>query len=790
MKRPLLGITTSFCVGILLEQILDIPTFFIFAYASVFLFSSILFRKSTKRFFISILVGFAFLGALTLKNYNFLPQSHVKNIVSIPSGFSKQVVVQGKILTRPEKSSTFYKQSKQGFLLGVNAVRAGNNWKRSCGIIMVNTFNAPVTFQYGDEAILEGSLFSPRPATNPGQFDYKRFLERKKIFYILNARKGDFSRVIGHRWVNPVRLFAYKASHRIEVLIKTFMPDMEGSMLEAILLGKRIDVDSDINEDFVKTGTVHILAISGLHVGLLASMFILLFKIFRLPFKIWVLPLALLLIFYCVMVDNRPPVTRATIMILVFLFGRVLKREQDLLNTLAFSALVILFFNPNNLFDIGFQLSFLTVGSIVYFTPQLERIFIKRYYLPVPENGVRLYVLRLLLVSLSAWLGSAPLIARYFNIFSPITIIANLFIVPWMFFVLATSLTFILFGAFSYILGLVFSGACSSAILTLVKMASIFSKTPFSYFRVKGPPWIFIVGFYIFLFLFFNRGYLKIRAKYFLITGLVLFNVFAWHKIFFNEQHILKITFLDVGKGDAIVLQFPEGGIMLIDGGEALGADMGRLIVARFLSSEGINKVDAVILTHPHTDHVGGLAWVIKNFKIKYFIDNGDKEENPFYAETQKLVNKKDIKQFTVQEGDLIKGFGKTEIVVLNPPGKKFSDLNNNSLVFKIRYKNFSILFCADIREDAAKNLLLNERLASTVLKIPHHGGSLGNVTSEFLKGINPEVTVISMGNRKASNSILFAIKELRARVYRTDMDGAIFLTTDGSDYEVGVYKK
>ena len=484
------------------------------------------------------------------------------------------------------------------------------------------------------------------------------------------------------------------------------------------------------------------------------------------------------------MVDSRPPVERATIMTLVFLFERILRREQDLLNTLAFCALVILFFNPNDILDVGFQLSFLTVGSIIYFTPKLEDMFLK-------NEKTRPYLLRALLVSFSAWLGSAPLIARYFNIFSPITVIANLFVVPWMFFVLASSVIFIIFGFISSSLGLVFSQSAHLSVLILIKMASIFANIPFSYVRVKSPSWISIVGFYLFLFFFFNRRLFKVKSKYFLIASLVFFNFFIWRGAFFENEKILRIFFLDVGKGDAAFLEFPKGGTMLIDGGEGLGTNIGGLTVNRFLSSQGINNIDLVVVTHPHTDHIGGIVTVLKNFKVRFFVDNGDSERNPLYAECQDLIKQKKIKRFVVKEGDSIEGFDKTELFVLNPSARKFDDLNNDSLVLKLKSGDFSVLFSGDIEEDGAKNLLLRqyEKLPSTVLKVPHHGGSLGDAAPEFIKSINPEAAVISLGSREVNGDLLSILGRLQTRIYRTDTDGAIFLKSEKDKYSILKYE-
>ncbi|NQU74131.1 MAG: DNA internalization-related competence protein ComEC/Rec2, partial [Candidatus Omnitrophica bacterium] len=623
MKRPLLGIAFAFSLGILLGKIVECPLFYVFGCTVILVFLSILFIKSETRFLAAAFLGFFLLGALALKSYDAIPKNHIKNIVQIGENSSEQILVQGRILDKPDKTKTHYNKDRQRFLLALKAIKTGGDWQPSSGILSVKVFNRMPDLQYGNEIIMEGRLFLPRGATNPGQFDYRKFLERKKIFYDLNAKDRDFVKIIGRGFRNPITVFAYAAKEKIKARIDKFIPAKEALILKAILLGERQEVDEEIRDTFIKTGTVHILSISGLHVGLLVFIFMLLFKLARIPFKIQVFILTFLVIAYCMMVGNRPPIIRSTIMILVFLFGRLLKREQDLLNSLAFSALAILFFRPQQLFDIGFQLSFLTVGSIVYFTPHLERVLIKKR--DIIREKRNLYFLRAVSVSFCAWLGSALLVARYFNIVSPVTVIANLLVIPLIFFILAVSLTFLVFGVFSSTLALIFSQTCTLSIQILLKIIAMFSQFPFAYFRVKSPAWFFIIGFYVVLLFFLNRKHFRIKAKYFLIAGLVFINCFVWRDILFKRGDLLKITFLDVGKGDAFVVQFPKGGTMLIDGGEGYGVDMGRLVVSRFLSSEGIDRIDMVVATHPHTDHIGGLATILKNFKVRYFVENGEK---------------------------------------------------------------------------------------------------------------------------------------------------------------------
>lgn len=783
MKRPLLFITAAFSLGILSRELLNIPIFYMLGLAlTAFLFSA-LFIRSQRPFVFIAFAAFLFLGALDYGASCLLPKNHIKNIIDSRREPSSDNFVQGAIANRPYKSLTSFKQEKTGFLLDVEAFGSGSGWQKSRGVLPVEVFNPGLDFKYGQKVILEGKLTAPRPATNPGQFDYRKFMERKKQFYILKVREDNFYKIIGEAGKNFIKSSAYKTSEKLERLINEYSPPREGSILNAILLGRRQEIDDEINDDFIRTGTVHILSISGLHVGLLAFIFLLLLKIFRVPFKFSAGIMALLLIFYSAMVDNKPPVIRSTIMILVFLFGRVLRREQDNLNSLSFSALLILFFNPQDLFDIGFQLSFLTMGAIIYMPPKLEKMFnVER----------RSYVKTAAIVSFSAWLWSAPFLARYFNIVSPVTLIANIIVVPLMFFVLASSVAFVGLGAISGALALIFSEAANVSIAILLKAVSLFSGLPFSYFRVKSPSWIFIAAFYIFIILFFERARVKLKAKHFLITALIFLNIFIWRAALYNRGDVLEITFLDVGKGDSAFLEFPNGGTMLIDGGEALGSDMGRIVVTRFLASKGINKIDAVMATHPHTDHIGGLVTILNNFKVRYFVDNGDYENNPFYKRCQRILREKRIKKFIVKENESINGFEGIRLFVLNPPPQEFHDANNNSIVMRVERGDFTVLFCADIEGEAAKKLLLRHKdgLSAEILKVPHHGGSLGETTNEFLEKIRPKVAIVSLRDKTVDKGLMAALKGAGVRVYRTDTDGAIILKNKKDKYRVLKFRK
>jgi competence protein ComEC len=278
-----------------------------------------------------------------------------------------------------------------------------------------------------------------------------------------------------------------------------------------------------------------------------------------------------------------------------------------------------------------------------------------------------------------------------------------------------------------------------------------------------------------------------------IILILFLLNLLIWGFFFRPKAPLLAVTFLDVGKGDSIFINFPHGGDMLIDGGSGGQYNSGRKIILPYLRREGIKKIDVVVLTHPHSDHIGGLMPVIEKMKVGLIIDSGQPHTSFMYKDFLELADKKDIPFHVARDGEKVTGFRGVDILILNPPVKAFagteSDLNNNSLVMKIIFNQVNFLFCGDIEVEAEERLTgYGALLNSEIIKVPHHGSS-ASVYSPFLNLVNPETGIISCGYKSIyghpHRKTLKAYKKLNAKIYRTDKDGAITIISDGSGYSV-----
>ncbi len=778
-----------------MARCLNIPLFFLYASCSLSLILALYFLREKVKFNTLLSVSILFLGSIFYENSQLLPLNHIVNFtpLEIPAshsrtkfltGFtskeSKLVYLRGDILDEPIFTSTSYGEEKTTFILEARELKPASGdsqiWRGVKGRVKTTAYGKKERYSYGDELILEGYLSCPEGPRNPGGFNYKEYLARQRIYALLKIKEENLIEVIGERG-NPVVKFTFGIKEKLRELIKLNLPPVESSLLSAIILGDREDLPEELEDSFIKTGTVHILAISGFNVGIVAFIFLSLFKVLRVPRKLRYILLIFLLIIYALLTGANPPVIRATIMAVVLLFGLLINRDVDIYNSLGLAALIILMINPLQLFDAGFQLSFLCVIFILYLTPKIVTLFKRKNWL-----------VNCFAVSLSAWLGIIPVVAYHFNIISPVTILANLVVVPLSSLVIALGFVFILGGLLSPFLADVFGATVSFALSGLIQFTAIISKLPFSYSYIPMPTYIYIIFYYLLLLVIFNYKRLGLSLRRLSILLLVVLNLLIWKTVLAQPNDKLRITFFDVGYGDAAFIQFPKFGNMLIDAGEGQDADRGRWVIMPFLRSRGINTIDAVVPSHPDEDHIGGLYTIIKNFKVKNLFDNGMPARSLAYANYIRAIKEENISRQLLKEGNEIIGYNAL-VYILHPPNELLrntrSDTNNNSLVLKIIYKDTSLLFCGDIEEEAMKRLIpYGSILNSNIMKVPHHGADAQEEGELFFKEVKPKIAVISVARDNRFNApspkTLKLLEGLGAKVYQTEDYGAISVSTDG----------
>ncbi len=659
------------------------------------------------------------------------------------------------------------------------------------GNVKVYLRDSDKELNYGDEVLMKGELAAPKGVRNPGGFDQKMYLEERGIrslFYadhhtqpkILRSGEGNYFQ---ERMIDLKRFMSKTLSDSFN--------KRDAAFLKALFLGERISLDEDFKDLFIKTGTMHILAVSGFNIGFLSLTLFFLLKPFKLSriFKLW---LTLILVWlYCFLVGWQSPVVRASVMATILIGGQILGRKPNILNSLGLAALVILGINRKELFDVGFQLSFVAVFAIAEILP----IFLKDVELwPNEKMTWKEKFLRqskeLFWVSWVCVLATLPITVQNFYIVTPLSLAANMIVVPLSFFIFFLGVIFFL--TFWWMPKFLFFIPLIISLMMKVFVASLFiiENFPGAFFVVGKLYPVFLVllitGLVYFL---WDRKIKSIRIRS-IVLFLFILNIFLAQSIFREFNRTFRMTVLDVGQGDSIYFEFPNGGNLLMDAGKGGDGDKGRWVVTPFLRSKGVSAIDALVMSHPQEDHIGGMPTLFDEFKIKNVFDGGSRYDSKTFALLKEKILKERATYFHTHREENIEGFPDVQIKVLNPAEHETQDrnVNNECVVLKIIYKDTSFLLTGDIEGKAMNNILNSgENVKAEVLKVPHHGSKLGLEGESFVKEVSPRISVISVGERNAfhhpSKKTLEILSSISGnKIFRTDQDDAIEIKSNGHD--------
>ena len=676
------------------------------------------------------------------------------------------------------------------------------------GNILLTVRDRKTDLRYGDRVRFITKLYQPRPATNPGSFDYRRFLAFQDIWVTGYVNQAVEVVRMAEGQGNPSFHFVERGREKIRTFLDRNAPPEYGGIMKALVLGERGDISKELNEKFIISGVNHILSISGLHVALVAAFFfgltrflVRLFPPLLLRFnlnKASALVAIFPVIFYTFIAGLGVAAVRSSIMALSFLLVLLLDRPKNLYDAFFLAAFLILVAAPAALFDVSFQLSFLAVFAMLYLVPRFLEIAapLKKWAdeQSWAKRKIAAYVGASLLTSAAAILGTGPLVGLYFNRISVVGFLTNLFLVPLMGFgntllSLLTALAVFL----SSPIALLLTEVNVLILRVSVSLVDFFSRWPLASYRIATPSWAEILLFYGAILCAAN---LKRRPKAIYLLA-ILIGIFIAIQVYDSRVRMdpnrLEVAFLDVGQGDAAVVHLPGGKIMVIDaGGTPDGSfDPGERIVAPYLWQRKIKRIDFLISSHYHPDHLQGLFFLLENFEVDRVWVNGDRETDFSGAERFLLAGGERIRAMNRQDRAVeIEG---ARLEFLHPPRAQRDFWGNSaSLVLRLTYGAHGFLFCGDIEGLAEEEILKrNSDLTTTVLKAPHHGSKTSN-SVKFVESTRPKFAVFTVragGRSNLPNSeVLERYEAIGAKILRTDRDGAIFFDTNGKDIQVKTY--
>jgi len=685
--------------------------------------------------------------------------------------------------------------------LSATEIKVDKEWQEVSGTALLFVPRYP-TYSYGDVLRVTGKL---ETLPQLDAFDYEGYLAHQEIYSTMLypeieiLERGRSSKLLG--WVYSVR-------NRLSQNLARVLPEPQASLAQGIILGIRYNIPTEVRDDFAHTGTAHLLAISGLHLsimaGILLSIGIWLFGRRR-HIYIW---LALGIIWlYALITGMHPPVARGAVMASVFLAAGLLGRQRTAITSLAFAAAVMVGINPQILWDASFQLSFLAMAGLIFIAPPLMSLGRKAVNTTIGEEGVGVSLANIVTdsfsVTLAAIIAVWPLIAHYFGIVSFVAPLATLLALPALPAIIAA-------GAVAGLIGLAFLPIAQAIgwlawlfISYMLFIVSGFASLPMSSIEVGSVNTTVIVVYYSALAAIVWLGSRKglgerIKSgasksfsliskspKRWVIPPLLVVAILVSVGAATMPDDELHVSFLDIGQGDAILIQKGNQQV-LVDGGpspQALALELGDRMP--FWD----RTIELVVLTHPHADHLTGLVEVLQRYQVERVLSPDLDYESSLYGEWQELIDEKEIPRTPAQAGQKIDLGDGVIIEVLNPQAPLLagtgSDINNNSVVLHITMGKASFLLTADIEQEAEfKLIVLGADLTSTVLKVGH-SGSRTSTTPEFLAAANPRVAVISVGDNPfghPSNEVVgrLEVKLGADNIFRTDEQGTIEFITDG----------
>ncbi len=689
------------------------------------------------------------------------------------------------------------------FWLAAERVDDGWGWRHVQGQVLLTVHTVAQAWNLGDHLRAAVTLRRPRNFGNPREFNLEAYWARRGVYVTAFAADDAAFERIGHVAQGLAEPLA-RWRRGVERLFRSTLPEPQAAVLGALIIGRKTTLPHELRAAFSRAGVSHVLSISGLHVGLVAATgyavlrwllarsrwLLLTANVPKLAAAVSVIPVLL----YAGIAGTNVATTRSVIMVLVFAGAVLVDRQRHLLASLALAVILILATSPGAALDISFQLSFLAVLGLVLgldrFWPWW-RHWEELHLVRLRGWRVRLWrpVMVYFVVSLSALAATAPLTAFHFNQVSFIAIVANAVVVPLLgsaavVLGLAAALGYLLWEPLAHGCVLLAGPVVQLGVWVVERCAAV----PFAAIRVVTPTGLELALTYAALFAAVRlRGRAR-RVSLAAVSVITICDISWWYVARYHRRD-LQVTFLSVGQGESAVVELPGGEVMVVDAGGSGSAafDIGERVIAPFLWSRKIAHIEYLVLSHPQSDHYGGMAFLAGNFSPREFWSNGSEEPTVSFSRLVQALRDNGVRFVALHRGDR-RRLGMVEAVVESPPALDVDlSLNNQSLVVSLGFRGRRVLFTGDVERAGEARMVASAdgTLASAVLTVPHHGSATSS-SPPFLEAVAPQVAVISDGFRNPfgfpSAEVLHRYAARHCAVARTDLDGAVQvrITEDG----------
>ncbi|GHT42312.1 competence protein ComEC [Planctomycetales bacterium] len=727
-------------------------------------------------------------------------------VAEMPRHYPKPPPATGRIFDESERSV---------FTLRATALRDGTDWIRITGYAQIIVNADCRELRIGDTIEIFGQLSQPLPPQNQGDYDYAEKLRSQRILTAVFCKTKD--------GVALLRAGGFSISRYLESLRRLGIANLEKHLSErslplaaGMIFGVRESVDDNVRESLLETGTIHIMAISGLHVALVAGIVAVFLRLLNIPGKTTALLMILTVVFYLLLTDVRPPAIRATVLVALVALALYNFRLTKPVNLLAATALVVLIINPAELFQFGSQLSFLATAGFLW----IPRVTSLNIFSPLQANRKTLRetksiaesfgrkpplfgffgilgvfgvfsifrnffckLLHLCLVSLIIWLITMPLILQQIHLFTPVGILVN----PLLWIPLTPGMVF---GFLTTLLGQVpLVGALTGTIadysfIVLLNLIAWFQQFGGHYWLPAPPVWwnlIFYTGFFLLTFLPVKRPKWRIIAilLIFWCSIGILAGCYQRFDRLRNDRFTLSV--FSVGHGNCVMMTTPENKVIVCDVGCIYSPQRATNIVSNAVWRLGKTHIDTILISHPDIDHFNGVLGLLERFSVgavlvSPYIENSDSvPDRESWRLLKEQLRLKGVPIKTIADGNTLKDYGAPRSQILHPPRTDFTESGTNatSIVLRVEHRGTSVMLTGDLDGTQTSPFLLRPPQHTDIVLMPHHGGK-SNQAEKILDWASPKTLLFSAGTMTYKPEAMAAYREKGCEVRNTFEEGQI----------------